>query len=130
MNTTVKTIFLLSLDLISKKIATIFFSDLVVYNKDMVFNLLANDTVKFILPLGLICFSIYTVSMIESKKTQQWAYSFVLASFLGNYIGRFDSNGVVDFINLGWCVANLADIYGWISSLIVGFSLFKQLIKK
>jgi len=130
MNTAIKTIILLVLDLASKKMATLFFPNLVVYNKDMVFNLASNDLIKFGAPLALIGFSLFTVSMLESKKSQQWAYALVLASFLGNYVGRFDSAGVVDFINLNYCVANLADIYGWISSVIVGIGLLKQFNQK
>lgn len=92
------------------------------YNPNMILGLEGNFFLQFILPIILLP-TPYLLMKI-SKIHTPFALSLIYAGMLGNYIGRFSDNGVIDFINLGFAVCNLADMYLWIGILTMNLSIF------
>ncbi len=92
------------------------------YNPNMILGLEGNFFLQFILPIILL--PIPYLLMKISKIHTPFALSLIYAGMLGNYIGRFSDNGVIDFINLGFAVCNLADMYLWIGILTMNLSIF------
>lgn len=109
---------LLSLDLITKVLAHIIAPTNSLfhlsYNKGMAFGLDLGFTMKFLVPLMILPVFLL-MGMYLNKAQKSNYYQLVMAGFLGNYICRFTDIGVIDFINLQYSIANLADFYGWAS---------------
>lgn len=100
----------LAIDLLSKEVAEIYFSKWVIYNKNLSLGLDLGWFAKFVLPLLIIWIPLYFFRMVENQDKRSFLTSLFIGGAIGNYIGRFSGQGVVDFINFGYCVANLADL--------------------
>lgn len=132
---------LLGLDLISKYVAELLMPKstllYMVYNQKLAFDMDLGNFTKFLIPLmflPLIYFSLHQaeVHRLINPKQKSLIISIGMAGIIGNYLGRFNPNGVVDFINLQYCVVNLADLYQWAA---YGLSVFyvlknKQVLKE
>lgn len=119
-------LFFLIADLLSKSFAVILapansvFS--LAYNPNMLLNLEAPDFVKFIMPLLILPIPYLSLKLSGIKSPKVLAL--VYAGMMGNYLGRFSEQGVVDFINFQFFICNFADIYLWIGSIIIFVKMF------
>lgn len=124
---------LLSLDLLTKTLALVIQPSnswfYLTYNPNMVFNLDFGVFVKFALPLMIL--PLFLAMGFYLNKNQRSVYfPMVAASFLGNYIGRFTSTGVIDFIQVGNLNANVADLIGWGSYIYFIGCVIQPLVEK
>lgn len=109
--------FFLALDLLTKLAAVMVAPAneflFLAYNPNAVMGLEVSWVVKFIIPIILfpVPFFMYKLS---KQQIPQWSLGLVYAGLMGNYMGRFSENGVVDFINCQVFICNLADIYLWV----------------
>lgn len=88
----------------------------------MLLSLQAPDFVKFVLPLLVL--PIPYISLRFSGIQAPKILSLVYAGMMGNYLGRFSDQGVVDFINFQAFICNFADIYLWIGSVVIFTKMF------
>lgn len=138
----IRILLLTSLDLITKMLAVHFQSAYLVYNEGMglglqntwvfqsIDQLISIDLlffVKFIFPVIAVPIMIIGLKEIYDKSLRNYAIVFFMSCFLGNYISRFNPQGVVDFIPMPLTkyIFNLADFY----SVIVMFILVVSVIK-
>lgn len=115
------------IDLASKELAEKARLKTLVYNKNIALGIEANDFVKFYMPLIILPLFIYFGYKIDNKKSRDLFYIFLWSGFLGNYISRFNSLGVVDFIPFfGGIIINIADIYTFVLQVIICFYMFNR----
>lgn len=119
-------LFFLIADLLSKSFAVILTPDNAVfslaYNPNMLLSLEAPDFVKFIMPLLIL--PIPYLSLRFSGINSPKVLALVYAGMMGNYLGRFSEQGVVDFINFQLFICNFADIYLWIGTIVIFVKMF------
>lgn len=119
-------LFFLLADLVSKSFAVIWAPNnsifTLAYNPNMLLSLQAPDFVKFVLPLLVL--PIPYLSLKFSGLNYPKVLALVYAGMMGNYLGRFSEQGVVDFINFQLFICNFADIYLWIGSVIIFAKMF------
>lgn len=88
---------------------------------------LVNTIFKFIIPLFVIPFVWKFSQITELTRSQKHlTLSFVVAGMVGNYASRFHSMGVIDFIYFKYFVANFADFYLWIGTLLAYKYLYSE----
>ena len=128
------TLIFLALDLGSKALAealapnNMFFK--LHYNPNMALSIPAHDFIKLGLPLFLMPLLFILSKNIKNEKLRPWFLSLSLAGAVGNYIGRFSDKGVVDFINMGLFVCNLADVFLNVAMIIVLISQYQEYVSK
>ena len=119
-------LFFLLADILSKTFAVILTPTnsvfTLAYNPNMILSLQAPDFVKFILPLLVL--PIPYLSLKFSGLNYPKLLALVYAGMIGNYLGRFSEQGVVDFINFQVFICNFADIYLWIGAIIIFTKMF------
>lgn len=94
------------------------------YNPNMLFSLEASTWIKFVLPL-LISPAPFLFYKYLKPPVNQVCLSLIYAGMVGNYLGRFSDQGVVDFINCQLFVCNLADLFLWAGALLFYLPDFK-----
>lgn len=129
------TVLFLTIDLVSKTLAEaiapqneIFH---LVYNKNMaggldsLFGYDLNTTfVKFILPILALPLFIYPILKISKGKNIDLPFGMIIGGMIGNIIGRFSDDGVIDFLNFGFCIVNMADVFQWVGYLLIVWTVF------
>lgn len=98
------------------------------YNPNMIMGIEGNDFFKFVAPLLGFPILLYGGIQILNNTIKTWYLSLIIAGAVGNVSGRFSEEGVVDFINLGFAICNIADIYMWIA-LILFFKAGERRLK-
>ena len=98
------------------------------YNPNMLFNIEASFWIKFVLPLVIspVPYLFYKYFNIVNNKSM--SLPLLYAGMIGNYLGRFSDQGVVDFINCQLFVCNLADLYLWVGIILLNAPQFKILL--
>lgn len=119
----VLTLVLLFLDLGTKALAEAFLTSegsffILHYNPNIAMGIQVNDFVKFILPILGFPIILFMSKVFSNPNSKAWYLSLVIAGATGNFIGRFNEEGVVDFINFSFAICNLADIYLWIAVIL------------
>ena len=109
--------------------------DMIMSIKSIAFGIDFSILVKYVIPalmapLFYISCS-YGVKMNQiSSKNFNLGFPILAAGLVGNYMDRFFSAGVIDFLNFQFCVANFADIYQWVGYAVILSSLAKPVVQE
>jgi signal peptidase II len=149
MNKFLTIIFLVFLDLASKKI--IFYSiglnsfiyinsffDLAhIHNFGISFGLFSGVFSSWVFILIGILITIFLISLLSNSRNflDRWGYTYILSGAIGNIVDRIINGFVIDFIYLHykdfyWPAFNFADIYITLGVCMILLQIFRDLIKR
>ena len=149
MNKFLTIIFLVFLDLASKKI--IFYSiglnsfiyinsffDLAhIHNFGISFGLFSGVFSSWVFILIGILITIFLISLLSNSRNSldRWGYTYILSGAIGNIVDRIINGFVIDFIYLHykdfyWPAFNFADIYITLGVCMILLQIFRDLIKR
>jgi lipoprotein signal peptidase len=93
------------------------------YNKGLNFDIHCNYLTKFIIPAIALPFLPLLGRFIPNQNLKVLTVSLMMSGTLGNYLWRFNPEGVIDFILVGSYSCNLADIFIFVSVLMSFYSI-------
>jgi signal peptidase II len=122
------TILFLALDQITKRLTEhykphgsfLFF----ITNNGIIGSIQGGLFLKFIIPILLFPILLFLSKLIK-ENLRPYYLSLLIAGAASNYLDRFRTDGVVDFIKFGM-IFNFADVYLNLSLIILTFGVFKN----
>lgn len=94
-----------------------------VKNSGISFGVLANKTLLIIfINIVIICALVYFMKFVKSK-IDKVGIALILVGSLSNFIDRLFLGYVIDFIDVGFFICNIADIYIFLGACLLIFGM-------